>query len=324
MHTKINKSIIGLFVVGAVIISIGSVIIFGTGKLFTEKRSYVLYFGGSIRGLAVGSPVTFRGIKIGSVKEILVRADTKDLTFTFPVFIEIELDRFTIEGSKIPFVAFFTTMNKLIEKGLRAQLKTASLVTGQLMVELDFHPDIPAKLYGHDSRQPEIPTIEDNINELTEKIEKIPVELFSMRTLSIIERIDEALQSSEIKDSVVYFNQIMSDLNKISGQFEKNITPLASNAQVALNDFRALIKDMDIRLKSLENEIKKTTVTAASTMDQATKTLKTISDTTNEDSVVVYQLNKTLEEISAAANAFRSFAEYFEQHPEAFLRGKNN
>lgn len=324
MKKRVNKTLIGLFVLGSLMLAIGFVVLFGSGKLFTEKRTCVMYFDGSIRGLSVGSPVAFRGIKIGSVTDILVRADTSDLSFTFPVFIEIELKRFTIEDQKVPFSSFFTTIDKLIEKGLRAQLQTASLVTGQLMVELDFHPDMPASIHGHDADYPEIPTIKDNINELTEKIEKIPVELFSARTLSIIERVDEALHSSNLNESIAHFSSIVADLNQISTQFENNIGPLSENAYLAFSEFRGIIKDLDTRTAILEKEILKTAQAATRTLDQTTQTLDQLSDTTNEDSVLMYQLGKTLEDMSAAAESIRSFAEYFEQHPEALIRGKSH
>ena len=94
MSKQANKTLIGIFVVGAVALVVAGVAIFGTGKFFSERHRLVMYFDGSVSGLNVGAPVVFRGVKIGTVTDIVLRADPADMSIQIPVFIEIEPNRF--------------------------------------------------------------------------------------------------------------------------------------------------------------------------------------------------------------------------------------
>lgn len=93
MSKAANKTMIGAFVLGAVALAVIAVLIFGSGKFFTTKQYYELYFQGSVQGLDLGSPVMFRGVKIGSVTDVSLQFNPKELTLYIPVTIEIEPDR---------------------------------------------------------------------------------------------------------------------------------------------------------------------------------------------------------------------------------------
>ena len=73
MNKKISPTLIGAFVVGAVALLVIAVIAFGSGRLFRETKEFVLYFDGTVNGLHVGAPVKFKGVEIGSVKDILLQ-----------------------------------------------------------------------------------------------------------------------------------------------------------------------------------------------------------------------------------------------------------
>jgi hypothetical protein len=141
-----NQAVIGAFVVGAVVLAIIGVIVFGSGKMFQKVNLFVMYFEGSVKGLNIGAPVTFRGVKIGSVVDITLRADPKKMEFRIPVVMETE-------KGKIEKTAEFkgsdeAALKKLIDLGLRARLDMQSMVTGQLLINLEMLPDEPARLSG--------------------------------------------------------------------------------------------------------------------------------------------------------------------------------
>ena len=96
MSKQANKTVIGGFVVGAVALAVVGIIIFGSGRFFSKIRRDVLYFEGSVKGLNIGAPVVFRGVKIGTVTDIRLIYNPKSVSVQIPVFIETDPDKFSI------------------------------------------------------------------------------------------------------------------------------------------------------------------------------------------------------------------------------------
>ncbi|MCK4729434.1 MAG: MCE family protein, partial [Desulfobacterales bacterium] len=148
---------------------------------YAQKEYFMLHFKESLRGLAVGAPVEFRGIKIGQVIEIKAEFNLETLLPQILVLIETEPERWEVVGEVN--IDEGKVMEKLVKKGLRAQLKTGSLLTGQLFVDLDFHSDAPFAQVIHGERYRELPTIPAplqqitaRVNQLLNKLEKLPIE----------------------------------------------------------------------------------------------------------------------------------------------------
>jgi paraquat-inducible protein B len=93
MGRRANPTLIGAFIVGAAGLVVMGLLIFGRGQLFSEKRTYVLYFDGSVKGLHVGAPVDFQGVKVGTVTDIKVQVIPQTNEVRTPVYIQIETDR---------------------------------------------------------------------------------------------------------------------------------------------------------------------------------------------------------------------------------------
>ena len=160
MSKPANKTVIGIFVVVALALVVVAVLVLGSGKFFKNNPKVVMYFQGSVKGLSVGSPVAFRGVKVGAVTEIKMLFNPKDLSVMIPVYVELEQGSLEVVQGGGSMEAFRKahSMNmkdfaqELIKRGVRAQLDMQSIVTGQLMVSLDFYPDKPAILVGADPR----------------------------------------------------------------------------------------------------------------------------------------------------------------------------
>jgi len=100
MSKQANKTVIGIFVVGAIALVVIAIVVLGSGKFFKKTLKAVCYFEGSVGGLNIGAPVVFRGVRIGSVTDVILRGDSTKLIFTIPVYIEIEPDRLEIIGAR--------------------------------------------------------------------------------------------------------------------------------------------------------------------------------------------------------------------------------
>ena len=90
MSKPVNKTVIGIFVVVAIALVVAAILILGSGKFFKHNPTFVMYFQGSVKGLSVGSPVVFRGVKVGTVTDIKMLFNPKDLSVMIPVYVELE------------------------------------------------------------------------------------------------------------------------------------------------------------------------------------------------------------------------------------------
>jgi paraquat-inducible protein B len=347
MSKQANKTIIGIFVVGAIALVVIAIVLLGSGKFFKKTFKAVCYFDGSVGGLNIGAPVVLRGVRIGSVTDVIIRADSTTLTFTIPVYIEIEPDKFAVAGPYPKKLG--ENLKALIDRGLRARLETQSIVTGQMQVGLDFYPDKPAKFAEHriDAETPEIPTIPTPLQEFAKKIEKLPIDEIFEKLRSTLDGIDKVVSSPEIKETIRSVNLALGDIRKLVKNVDGQVEPLASNLNETLKDVRGLVENADAKVTELTTNldgavtdirglvknidhgiepviagIEGTLKSIDATLIVARESMDNISSATGEDSAMVYEMNRTLEEIQALARSIRVLADHFERRPESLIRGK--
>ncbi len=328
MGKKMNKTLIGAFVVGAIGLLVVAVLIFGSGKFFAPTKKFVMFFEGSVKGLNVGSPVVFHGVKIGEVTEIQLRFNTKDMTAVIPVYIEIDPRKFTVseeEKKKIIEAKKYTYIKPLIEKGFKGQLQTQSFVTGQLMINLDFYPEKPIKMVGLEKKYPEIPTIPTTMEELSKTIQELPLKEIVTKLDLTIDGIQKLVNSPNAKESIEALNATLKNTQQLVQRIDEKIDPLMSSltktsdaAHDTLVQAKSTLSTFEGNAAELMATTKNTLKSTQETLKQAEKTLGTFS----EDSRMTYELNRTLRELSAASRSIKSLSEYVERHPEALLRGK--
>ena len=248
MSKMANKSLIGAFVIGAIALAVISVIIFGSGKFFRKQLEFIMYFQGSIKGLSVGSPVIFRGVKIGEVKDITLRVRPSDLSFFIPVILEIDPSRIQTEGT---LAKPYENIQTMIDKGLRGQLQSQSFVTGQLAVGIDFYPDKPAKLIGLDKKYHEIPTVPTPIEELQKTIQDLNPKELAEKVKSTLDGIERAVNSPEIQKTLKSVSAAAEEARVMVKNVNGQITPLASNLNETVKDAQKLVQNLDRQMTTL-------------------------------------------------------------------------
>ena len=166
MSEKPQSVAIGAFIVGALLISIVT-IIFVLGSGLGQKDKIVMVFNGSVTGLNIGAPVAIRGVQVGQVTavKIILNKDTLDIMML--VEADFRPDVIQTVGSTQEDVT-----EELIKRGLRAQLNTQSLLTGLLYVEMDFHPNSEVQLADIDSPHNQFPTIPTDLERQALKRQK--------------------------------------------------------------------------------------------------------------------------------------------------------
>lgn len=137
MSRGFSPRMIGLFVLGAIVLGVLGAIALGGGALFQHGTQYTIYFDESLKGLRRGAPVTFRGVDIGQVTDIRAVYDAESRSVRVPVTVEIRSGAVVVDEAS---QGDGKAMTGLIEEGLRARLDVQSLLTGQLLIALDFFP----------------------------------------------------------------------------------------------------------------------------------------------------------------------------------------
>jgi paraquat-inducible protein B len=261
-------------------------------RTYTEKLHYILHFQGSIRGLTVGAPVEFRGIKIGQVVDIKAEFDQKTLTPRITVLVETEPQRWKSLGESN--VDHKTEIETLVAKGLRAQLKTGSLITGQLFVDIDIHPDAPKAQVKYEQKFPELPTIPAplqiiaaRVNQILSKLERVPIEKIGKDLGDTLENVKHLSESKELLEAVQALNATLQETRQLVQNLDSKVTPAIT-----------------------------------STLDQAQKTLVSVEGTLGQDSPLQHEMRQAMKELGEAARAVRILTDYLERHPEALIYGK--
>jgi paraquat-inducible protein B len=324
MGRKPNKTMIGIFVTGAIALLVVAVLILGSGRFFKKTYKYVMFFDGSVKGLNIGAPVIFKGVKIGSVTGIHLVIDPEDGTLRIPVLIELEPEK--VKGAA-RFQRDPKTIQDSIKKGLRAQLQMQSFVTGQLMIGLDFFPDKPARYVGLVKEYQEIPTVPTALEQLSSTLQELPLRQIITKLELAIDGVQKLANAPETKESIDSLNQTLKDTRQLVQHINEKIDPMMKSltkTSDAAHDTLAQAKDTMSALEEKAAELMSTTSdTLKSTQDTLKKAEKTLG-TFSEDSRLVYELNRTLRELSAAARSVKLLSEYLERHPEALLKGKDS
>lgn len=208
MSKKANKTAIGAFVVGAVALFVIGLLTFGSGLFITGTSKYVLFFDGSIKGLSVGAPVIFRGVKVGTVKDISLVYDQNTGAVLIPVIIEVDSSR--VKGA--PHGWGYSDYRRLIERGLKAKLEIQSFVTGQLMIAFDFYPEKPEKLRGILKEYPELPTLPTS-PDIFKIVEEIPLKEISENLDKTVVGINKLVNSEDLQES---FFELKTTLKEVT------------------------------------------------------------------------------------------------------------
>lgn len=324
MSKRASKTVIGIFVVSALALVVAGVLIFGSGDFLKERYKFVLFFQDSVKGLNVGAPVVFLGVKIGEVKDIAVIQDPSKSSFYIQVVIELTSGKIkrsiTKEFSGVKET--YEYCNQLIEQGLRAELGLQSVVTGQLQIELDFHPEEKPILVGTNTKYKEIPTIPSKFEKFTKTLENLPLEEIIDKVSSSLDRIDALLNSPEIREILQSMKLTMEEASKFSYKINKQIQPLLKRLDAALETYTMLGQNLDQQMGPLSSNVQELVKMVTEVSKQADKALKSIENVVGENSVTTVELTTTLKEFSSAARSVRNLADYLNRHPETIVRGK--
>lgn len=322
---KRNAFLIGVFVVAALLIAIGSVFWLSGSDLFRAQQKATVFYEDNVSGLSVGAPVTFRGVAIGQVMEIGIRVDAQTLRTTVPVLLRLEPSALAFDGAHSHEI----DIPALVQRGLRARLASQSIVTGQKAVELDFVPATPAKLHGA-AAHPEIPAIQDRFGPLIEQVAELPLRdtvedlrgaVRELRgTLAEVEKTLSGAQgvlaasATELRQTGVATRQTLAVASEAVRQVQ-------AGSQTALSSVVRLAETTNQTVLAAQPELQRAMVGAREAAESAKFAMDRIADLSAPGAPLRADLEASARDLSQAARGLRSLAELLEEKPNAILFG---
>ena len=319
--SSVSPTAVGGFVLGGLAVVVAAILFFGGGEVFAPKTKAVAFFEGSVGGLARGAAVTYRGVRVGSVSSVSVLVDPTELKARIPVYLRLEPDRVTlVSGStRQPMLP------RLIEAGLRAKLVSESLVTGQMLVELDLAPETPGHVVGGgDPDVPEIPTIQSDLQELREQLTHAPIAetvAQAQRTLAAIEKVAVHLDG-EIDSLAASAQRALDSVDRTMDVASTSIKHLDQSASSTLTEAQALAADGRQQLASRGAELSRALVSADKTLQAIDGLVLAASSLIAPRSQPRSDLEAMLRDLAATASQLRDFSHTIERDPSVVLRGK--
>ena len=273
-------------------------------EAFSKKITFILFFDGSVRGLNVGAPVEFKGIKVGSVKDVRLEFDKRNTSFRIPVLIEIEPERVIARGQDED-TSPYETLKNLVDRGLRARLQTGSLLTGQLFVELDMHPGTPIRLVNEDVPFPELPTIPAELEQMTTSVKSI---------LAKLEKVDMEKIGAELLGSLQGAHQLINN---------PELRDSANDLKESLIAFKSILRKLDQRVEPITVNLEKAIGAGHQALEETRVTLGLIDEVLKPDSPIQYNFGQLTEELAETARSIRTLVDMLERNPNAIIFGKD-
>ena len=270
--------LIGLFVSIGLISMFLMFAYFLKSKFSDDESTVVMYFDESVKGLDVGAPVLFKGVKIGEVSGVRLQANLHTLQFLIPVYAKIYNGRSLITDTHDEK----ERLDKFIRDGLRAQLAINSVITGQLLIELDMFPNSKAVLHEQAKNELEIPTIGSPFSEISKSLQVMPI------------------------------TQIASDVHNITQTLNKELPPLLKRMNSTMDTFDHILKENKNNTAKMVSELGN----AAQNVGGAAQSFDLM---VGENAAGIAAM---IESFSAAAASLKNLTDYLQMYPNAVITGK--
>jgi paraquat-inducible protein B len=270
---------------------------------YHRRVQFVSYFPGSVSGLGAGSPVTFQGLPVGNVTGLDLEYDAASDSLRVPVRFEVEPERIAdvhLAEGRGPLA----NTRMLVERGLRAKLESANLLTGQMRVALEMVADAePAELRveGDVLVLPSVPGqfagITDTVNQLLAKVDKLPFEQIGQSVNDTLKGVDGLVNGPELKQSLVALQATLASVQDLAKQLDQGLAP-------AVRQLPGIASGLQ------------------GTVAQANRLLSSTDRGYGDNSRFSRDVDRLMQQLNDAARSLRILADLLTRHPEALVRGR--
>jgi paraquat-inducible protein B len=271
---------------------------------YKRKIPVISYFPGSVSGLAPGAEVTMHGLKVGEVTDVRLAFDPSKDAVVAPVRYEIEPERVIGVGQRV-FKTDEEGMEAVLEKGLRASLQSASLITGQQVVALDFAPDAPVAPITKRGGDFVLPAAEGggfagltaSATELLNKVNTMPFDQIGKNLDGILKSVNDVTQTPQMK---------------------KALTELAAMIASAQN----MVQNLNSGLSPAAKQLPELTAGLQKTLTNANKLVVSLDNGYGGDTKFNRDMDRLLAQANDALRSIRALSDLLARHPEALIKGR--
>jgi len=271
---------------------------------YSRKIALVGYFPGSVRGLAAGADVTLHGLKVGQVTDVQIIYDPAKQEILAPVHFEVEPERIVGIG-RHAVTDVGAAVDMLVGRGMRATLQSANLLTGQMLVALEFVPDAPPATVTKQDGAFVIPTsdsgsisgLEASAAELLRKVNSIPFDSLGRNLDQTTAGLNDLVNGAQMK-------QVMTSLN------------------TTLSSARDMVKNLDAGLTPTMKKLPDIAANLQKTMTDANGLVLSLKSGYGENTQFNRDLDHLMIQLNDAVQSIRSLADLLDRHPEALIKGR--
>ncbi|TVR59437.1 MAG: MCE family protein [Gemmatimonadales bacterium] len=322
MSVRANPTAIGLFMIGALVLTVLGVVTLASRAWFGDRPTFISFFEESVNGLERGAAVKFQGVPVGTVSELLIQIDQVDKTFLVPVEYEIDLTRLTTEVGEFLQLDDEEVLQRQITDGLRAQLQMESLVTGILYIELTYRPEAgPPRRRAAVATHPEIPTTPSLLAVFGTEAGSLVADV-----LQILFRVNEMLEEVDMRELNAAVVASAQAVEGLVGSPElqaamREVPGMAEQLSRTLTEFEELGNRLGEAVGPLQSGMEETLKETSLALEAARTAIEGTQGILTTDSGIGYEMEQALMSLREAAEALRTFVITLERNPDMLLRG---
>ncbi len=307
---------IGAFLLGGIALLAAALLLLSRDSLLSKPVEYVVYFTGALDGLDIGADVTYRGVKVGSVRQITLSYDRNLNDVVMPVTIRINAES---GPNKNKDRGFENSIERLIERGLGAQLQTPSFLTGKAIVALDFFPE--QKTYVREPHLidlPVIPTVPSRIDQAADVLRDLVDGLKEMPLKDTLEAANKTLlaferlaSAPETQAGIQSLSRSLASLETITQELQQRLPGMMDN-----------VHHGSVELKDALGDVRHAAQSARDALQQMDAMVSDGRRSLGPQSELQYELLQSLQNLGQASKALQRTAESLEQQPQSIIFGK--
>ena len=317
-----SATLIGIFVLGALGLIAAAILFFGSGTLFKQRFTAVSYFPGSVAGLQIGAPVTYRGVRVGQVKSIGIRIDPDPTHSIVQVNMDLVPEAVQGHGNNGTQEA----LPALVERGLAAQLVLQSFVTGMLQVELDFRPGVKALRLGQSLDLPEIPTVASPFQALTDQLQTLDIAAAVTALQRTLASMDALLTNPALKQTIDGLPALLVDLRQTVKTVDREVHNFSSTGQRSISETAASLQSTLASVQKLAQDVDREAVStltvARGTLQNADTAVDGIKVLVDPRGQTVIQVQDAVDDLAVTTARLRDLSERVDRDPSVLIRGR--